>query len=151
MLKRKIRMGVVGGGRDAFIGGVHRTAAAIDGQIELVCGAFSSDPKKSALSGKDLFLPKDRVYSSYKDMFEKEAALPEGERMDFVSIVTPNVMHYPIAEAALKAGFHVMSDKPATFTLAEAKKLRTLIKRTGLQYGLTHNYAAYPLVKRYMD
>ena len=144
---RKIRMGMVGGGRDAFIGAVHRSAAALDGQIELVCGAFSSSARKSRLSGADLYLPEERVYASYQEMFAREAALDAGEAMDFVSIVTPNDSHFPIASGALLAGFHVMSDKPATFDLAEARALQKIIADTGLEYGLTHNYTGYPLVK----
>ncbi len=106
----KVRMGMVGGGEGAFIGAVHRMAAAIDGEIELVCGAFSSDPERAARSGAALHLPADRVYSDYQAMMQAEAALPEHERMQFVSIVTPNHMHFPVAMAALDAGFHVMSD-----------------------------------------
>jgi len=140
-------MGMVGGGRDAFIGQVHRIAAAIDGQIELVCGAFSSTAEKSKASAKDLFLPDNRAYGDYEEMIEKEKALPEDQRMDFVSIVTPNHMHAPVAKKALQAGFHVMSDKPATFNLEEALELRELVKETGLIYGLTHNYTGYPMVK----
>ncbi len=144
---RKIRMGMVGGGKDAFIGAVHRMAAALDGQIELVCGAFSSDPEKSKASGAELYLPKSRVYGSYSEMFEKEKALPEGERMDFVSIVTPNHVHYPVAKSALEHGFHVMCDKPMTFDLEEAKALQAQVKSSDLLFGLTHNYTGYPLVK----
>lgn len=140
-------MGMVGGGRDAFIGGVHRMAAALDGQIELVCGAFSSDPDKSRASGADLYLPAGRVYGTYPEMFEREAALQAGERMDFVSIVTPNNVHFPVAKAALQAGFHVMCDKPMTFDLDQALALRKLVDATGLQFGLTHNYTGYPMVK----
>src|SRR5690606_4136492 len=114
-MNRKIRMGMVGGGRGAFIGAIHRMAANLDGQIELVCGAFSSDPQRSKDSGADFFLPADRCYGTFEEMMEKEAALPEGERMDFVAIVTPNHVHFPAAKAALEAGFHVLSDKPATF------------------------------------
>ncbi|MEZ0390052.1 MAG: Gfo/Idh/MocA family protein [Verrucomicrobium sp.] len=147
-MSRKIRYGMVGGGRGAFIGGVHRIAANIDGQIELVCGAFSSDPQKSKDSGADFFLPADRCYGSFEEMIAKEAALPEGERMDFVSIVTPNHMHFPPAKAALEAGFHVLSDKPATLTLDEAKALAEIVKKSGQLYGLTHNYTGYPLVKQ---
>ncbi|MBI1176806.1 gfo/Idh/MocA family oxidoreductase [bacterium] len=147
-MSRKIRYGMVGGGRGAFIGAVHRIAAAMDQQIELVCGAFSSDPKRSKASGKDLFLPAKRCYGSFQEMIEKEAQLPEGERMDFVSIVTPNHMHFPPAKMALENGFHVLSDKPATFDLAEAKALQKIIKQTRLLYGLTHNYTGYPLVKQ---
>ena len=144
---RKIRMGMVGGGRGAFIGAVHRMAAALDGQIELVCGAFSSDPQRSKDSGADLFLPPERCYGTFEEMMAGEAALPADRRMDFVSIVTPNHLHFAPAKAALEHGFHVVSDKPATFNLAEAKELGVLVGRTGLLYALTHNYTGYPLVK----
>jgi predicted dehydrogenase len=144
-------MGMVGGGRDAFIGAVHRMAAGIDGQIELVCGAFSSNPKKSKLSGKDLFLDSARVYDSYLEMFKAEALLPEGERMDFVSIVTPNHMHYPVAMAALNAGFHVVCDKPLCMTLSQAKLLEKKVRSTKLLFCLTHNYTGYPMVKEARD
>lgn len=149
--QRKIRYGMIGGGRGAFIGAVHRIAAAIDGQIELVCGAFSSDPERSKASGADLFLPSERCYGTFEEMIEKEAALPEGERMDFVAIVTPNHVHFPAAKAALEGGFHVLSDKPATFDLKEAKELAEIVKKTGRLYGLTHNYTGYPLVKQARD
>lgn len=145
---RKIRYGMVGGGRGAFIGGVHRIAAAIDQECELVCGAFSSDPERSKLSGEDFYLPEGRCYGTFEEMMEKESALPEGERMDFVSIVTPNHVHFPAAKAALEAGFHVLSDKPATFDLKEALELQKIIEKTGKLYGLTHNYTGYPLVKQ---
>ncbi len=138
---------MIGGGRGAFIGAVHRIAANIDGQIELVAGAFSSELGKSKASGADLFLDPNRVYGSYDEMLKKEAALPADQRIDFVAIVTPNHVHFPAAKAALEAGFHVLSDKPATFNLAEAKKLAEIVKKTGLLYGLTHNYTGYPLVK----
>jgi predicted dehydrogenase len=147
-MSRKIRYGMVGGGRGAFIGGVHRIAAALDQQIDLVCGAFSSDPQKSKDSGADLFLPASRCYGSYQEMIQAEAALPEGERMDFIAIVTPNHVHFPPAKMALENGFHVLSDKPATFDLKEAKELGELVEKTGLLYGLTHNYTGYPLVKQ---
>ncbi len=147
-MSRKIRYGMVGGGRGAFIGAVHRIAAAMDQQIGLVCGAFSSDPDKSRASGEDLFLPANRCYGSFQEMIEKEAKLPLGERMDFVSIVTPNHMHFPPAKLALENGFHVLSDKPATFNLAEAKALQQIVKQSKLLYGLTHNYTGYPLVKQ---
>ena len=140
-------MGMVGGGRDAFVGAIHRRAAQLDGKIELVCGAFSSDPKKSQTSGNDFFLPPDRCYGSYQEMMKAEAALPEGERMDFVCIVTPNFLHYPVARLALESGFHVMSEKPMTFDLKEAKALQKLVKKSGLLFGLTHNHTGYPLVK----
>ncbi|MBC2604332.1 Gfo/Idh/MocA family oxidoreductase [Puniceicoccus vermicola] len=141
-------MGMVGGGHGAFIGAVHRIAANIDGQVELVCGAFSSDSDRSKASGKDLFLPEDRCYSDYATMMTAEKSLPEGERMDFVAIVTPNHVHFPVAKAALEAGFHVLSDKPATLNLAEAQELAALVEKTGLKYGLTHNYTGYPMVKQ---
>ncbi|MEM7384382.1 MAG: Gfo/Idh/MocA family oxidoreductase, partial [Verrucomicrobiota bacterium] len=146
-MSRKIRMGMVGGGKDAFIGAVHRMAANLDGQIELVCGAFSSSAEKSKESGKALFLPDSRAYGSYEEMFAAEKALPEGERMDFVSIVTPNHMHFPVAKCAIEHGFNVMSDKPATFNLAEAKELEALVNQSGILYGLTHNYTGYPMIK----
>src|SRR4051794_24032499 len=150
-MSRKIRYGMVGGGRGAFIGAVHRIAAAMDQQIDLVCGAFSADPERSKASGTDFFLPPDRCYGTFEEMIKAEAKLPEGERMDFISIVTPNHMHFPPAKMALENGFHVLSDKPATLNLAEAKKLSDIVKRTGLLYGLTHNYTGYPLVKEARD
>ena len=146
-MSRKIRFGMVGGGRGAFIGAVHRIAANMDGQVELVCGAFSSDPERSKASGADFFLPPGRCYGSFQEMIEGEAALPADQRMDFVAIVTPNHMHFPPAKLALERGFHVLSDKPATLSLAQAKKLSEIIKKSGLLYGLTHNYTGYPLVK----
>jgi len=147
-MSRKIRYGMVGGGRGAFIGAVHRIAAAMDQQVELVCGAFSSDPARSKASGADFFLPANRCYGTFEEMIKAEAKLPLGERMDFISIVTPNHMHFPPAKMALEHGFHVLSDKPATFSLAQAKKLAEIVKKTGLLYGLTHNYTGYPLVKQ---
>jgi predicted dehydrogenase len=143
----KIRMGMVGGGEGAFIGAVHRMAAALDGEIELVCGAFSSDPERCARTGVALHLPFDRVYSDYLTMMIAEAALPSELRMQFVAIVTPNHLHFPVAQAALAAGFHVMSDKPATLDLDEALTLRTAVEQSGLLYGLTYTYTGYPLVK----
>jgi predicted dehydrogenase len=150
-MSRKIRYGMVGGGRGAFIGAVHRIAAAMDQQIELVCGAFSSDPERSRASGADFFLPAERCYGTFEEMIKAEAKLPKDQRMDFIAIVTPNHMHFPPAKMALEYGFHVLSDKPATLNLAEAKKLRDLVKKTGLIYGLTHNYTGYPLVKEARD
>ena len=121
-MSRKIRYGMVGGGRGAFIGAVHRIAAAIDQQVELVCGAFSSDPEKSKASGKDFFLPASRCYGSFEEMIRSEKKLPADQRMDFVSIVTPNHMHFPPAKMALENGFHVLCDKPATLNLASASR-----------------------------
>ncbi|MCX2981764.1 Gfo/Idh/MocA family oxidoreductase [Halieaceae bacterium IMCC14734] len=140
-------MGMVGGGEGAFIGAVHRMAAAIDGEIELVCGAFSADESRSQRSGAALHLAADRVYSDYADMMRLEAALPASQRMQFVVIVTPNHLHFPIAEAALESGFHVLSDKPATLDLQQALRLQEIVKETGLLYGLTHPYTGYPLIK----
>jgi len=146
-MNRKLRMGMVGGGRDAFIGAVHRMAALMDGRIELVCGAFSRTRQKSRESGRDLFLASDRVYGTYREMLRKEARLPDGQRMDFVSIVTPNNMHYPVAMAALDAGFHVVCDKPMTTSMDEAVNLARKVERSGLLFCLTHNYTGYPMVR----
>ncbi|WP_448520064.1 Gfo/Idh/MocA family protein [Rhodoflexus sp.] len=140
-------MGMIGGGIGAFIGGVHRMAAALDGEIELVCGAFSSDPEKSRRSGEQLYLPPERVYGSYEEMILKEKQLPEGERMDFVAIVTPNHMHFPPAKMALEHGFAVVCDKPVTFNLTEAKELEEIVHKSGQLFALTHNYTGYPMVK----
>jgi len=146
-MKRKLRMGMVGGGPGAFIGNVHRIAAQLDGKIELVAGCFSSDPEKSRAGGRAWFIDPDRVYDSYAAMAKAEAALPADRRIDFVSVVTPNHMHYPVVEAFLKAGINVVSDKPATLDLAEAKKIARLVEKTGKVYALTHNYSGYPMVK----
>ena len=146
-MKKKIKMGMLGGGPGSFIGPVHRMAANLDGLIELVCGCFSSDPEKSAQTGKELCLPKERVYTSYQELIEKEAQLPAEERMDFLSIVTPNHLHYEPAAMALEAGFHVALDKPITYSLEEAKSLSEITARTGKRLLLTHTYSGYPLVK----
>lgn len=143
----KIRMGMVGGGEGAFIGAIHRRAAALDGEIELVCGAFSQDPERSRRSGAALHLNPGRVYPDYDTMMTAEAGLPADQRMQFVAVVTPNHQHYPVAAAALKSGFHVLSDKPATLNLDEALRLREQVRDTGLLYGLTHTYTGYPLIK----
>ncbi len=144
---RKLRYGMVGGGTGAFIGAVHRRAANLDGELELVAGCFSSDPEKSRRSGDALHLPPERVYTSFREMAEREAALDEGERIDFVSIVTPNFMHAPVATEFLERGFHVVCDKPMTFTLDEALALRETVRKTGKIFVLTHNYTGYPMVK----
>ena len=146
-MKRKLRMGMVGGGRGAFIGGVHRRAANLDGNIELVAGAFSSDPKKSKLSGKDFHLDSSRVYNSYQEMAEKEKALPEDQRIDFVTIVVQNHLHFDVAKTFLQAGFNVICDKPVTYDLAQARELRKIINKTKKVFALTHNYTGYPMVK----
>ena len=147
MKNRKLRMGMVGGGSDAFIGAIHRRAAFMDNQIELVCGCFSVDPEISKSSGLSYFLPEDRIYSTYQEMFEHEMTLPEGERMDFVTIVTPNRWHFEPAMMALERGLHVVVDKPMTFSLEEAKQLQKKVEETGLVLALTHVYSAYPAVK----
>lgn len=147
-MNRKIKMGMVGGGVGAFIGEVHRKAAALDGHIDLVCGAFSSNPERSKQTGKQLHLPDNRVYGSFEEMFKKEKELPEGERMDFVSIVTPNHVHFPPAKMALENGFNVVCDKPMTVNLEEAKALEKLVEESGLVFALTHNYTGYPMVKQ---
>ena len=146
-MNRKLRMGMVGGGTDAFIGAIHRLAAFMDNQIELVCGCFSVDPDISIASGKSYYLPENRVYKTYQEMFEKEVLLPEGERMDFVSIVTPNFVHFNPAIMALENGFHVVIDKPVTFTLDEALTLSKKLNESGLTLALTHTYSGYPAVK----
>ena len=138
---------MIGGGSDAFIGAIHRRAAFMDNQIELVCGCFSINPEISLSSGRSYFLPDNRIYSTWQEMIQSEAALPEGERMDFVTIVTPNRFHYEPAMAALEAGFDVVIDKPMTLTLEEALSLRDKVHQTGRTLALTHVYSAYPAVK----
>ena len=140
-------MGMIGGGSDAFIGAIHRRAALMENEIELVCGCFSIDPEISRSSGRSYYLPEDRIYTSWQEMLENEATLPEGERMDFVTIVTPNRFHYEPAAAALDKGFHVVLDKPMTLTLQEALSLREKVHQTGLTLALTHVYSGYPAVK----
>ena len=148
MAQQKIRMGMVGGGKNAFIGAVHRIAANIDGQIEFCCGALSSNPETAKTSGESLFLTEARSYGSYKEMFAAESALPADVRMHFVSIVTPNFAHFEPAMMALEHGFHVLIDKPITLTLEEAKKLEAKVQETGLLLCLTHTYSGYPMVKQ---
>jgi predicted dehydrogenase len=146
-MKRKLRMGMVGGGLTSFIGPVHRKAVGIDGEIELVCGAFSVVPGESKATGEALYLNPKRVYDSYQEMFEKEKALPADQRIDFVSVVTPNHVHFGPSKLALESGFHVIVEKPIAFSLDEAKTLRKVVDKTGLILGLTHTYTGYPLVK----
>lgn len=147
-MSRKIKMGMIGGGRGAFIGAVHRMAAGIDGQIEFVAGALDVDPEMALLAGRDLFLNPDRTYGTYQEMIEKELALPEEERIDFVSIVTPNHVHYDPARLALENGFHVVCEKPMTYSLEEALELEKLVRQTGLVFALTHTYTGYPMIKQ---
>lgn len=144
----RLRMGLVGGGKGAFIGAVHRMAAELDGRIELVCGAFSSDPSRSKRFGQELYdLPPNRSYGTFNEMVTEELRLSTEERMHFVVIATPNHLHFPVAESSLQAGFHVVSDKPVTFDLGEARTLRALAAEKDLLFGLTHNYTGYPMVK----
>src|SRR5205814_4625250 len=148
MLNRKLRMGMIGGGKDAFIGAIHRIAANIDGQIELVCGALSINPEIAKDSGKSLFLAGDRIYLEYTDMIKKESSMSKDKRIDFITIVTPNFAHFAPAMAALDNGFNVVIEKPITFTLDEAKQLKKKVDETGLLLCLTHTYSGYPLVKQ---
>jgi predicted dehydrogenase len=145
---RKLRMGMVGGGQDAFIGAIHRLAANMDGLVELACGALSINPEIAVASGKALFLPESRTYLTYEEMIKAEAALPANERMDFVTIVTPNFAHFAPAMMALDHGFHVVIEKPITFSLDEAKQLKKKLDETGLTLCLTHTYSGYPMVKQ---
>lgn len=144
-------MGMVGGGRGAFIGAVHRQAVRLDLGLELVAGCFSSDPAVSRASGEDLYIEPGRVYGSFKEMARKEAALPEDERIDFVSIVTRNDTHFDVAKAFLEAGIHVVCEKPLCFNLEQARKLREVAKKSGRIFALTHNYAGNVMVKQARD
>lgn len=147
-MKEKLRMGMVGGGIGAFIGGVHRMAAALDQEIELVCGAFSGDPERSKASGASLGLDPKRVYGTFEEMIRSEKKLPVEKRIHFVSIVTPNHLHFPPAKLALENGFHVICDKPMCFNLKEAQALQKVVEKTGQLFALTHNYTGYPMVKQ---
>src|SRR6476661_5780838 len=147
-MNRKLRMGMVGGGKDAFIGAIHRIAANMDGLVELSCGALSINPEIARESGKMLFLPEDRTYLTFDEMIEKESKLPADQKIDFVTIVTPNFAHFAPAMMALDNGFHVVIEKPMTFTLEEAKQLQQKVQETGLQLCLTHTYSGYPMVKQ---
>jgi predicted dehydrogenase len=148
MLNRKLRMGMIGGGKDAFIGAVHRLALNMDGLIELTCGALSHDAQIAKDSGEMLFLSPERIYTTYDEMFEKESKMPADKRIDFVTIVTPNFVHFDPAMKALEHGFNVVVEKPMTFTLEEAKKLQAKVAETGLSLCLTHTYSGYPMVKQ---
>lgn len=147
-MNRKLRMGMVGGGKDAFIGAIHRIAANMDGLIELAAGALSINPDIAKDSGKSLFLPEDRIYLNYEEMIRKESQLPADKRIDFVTIVTPNFAHFAPAMMALDHGFHVVIEKPITFTIDEAKQLKKKVEETGLVLALTHTYSGYPMVKQ---
>jgi len=147
-LNRKLRMGIVGGGPGSFIGRVHVTAAVLDNRAELVAGAFSSSPERSRQAAADYFVDPSRAYGSYEEMFAAEKARPEGDRIDFVSVTTPNHMHFPVAKAAVEAGFHVVCDKPLTLTLAEAEELAAAAEGSAGVFAVTHNYTGYPLVRQ---
>lgn len=146
-MTRKLRMGMVGGSLDAFIGGVHRMAALLDGQIEIVCGVFSSDPEKSKETGEALYLPEERCYNNYQEMILKEKELSDDIRMDFIAIATPNHVHAGPAVLALQNGFHVICDKPIALNTAEAEEIVSAVEKSGLVFALTHNYTGYPMVK----
>ena len=150
-LGRKLKMGMVGGGPGALIGEVHRKAARMDGGIELLAGAFDINPRKSKQMGRELCLNSKRVYRNYEEMIERELKLPKGERIDFVSVTTPNNWHFPIARDFLKAGFHVMCEKPMTFNVKESKQLRKIVTQSRKVFGLMHNYTGYPMVKLAQD
>ncbi len=147
-LNRKLRMALVGGGQGAFIGRVHATAAVMDNRAELVAGALSSDPKKAKASAPSYDIKDDRAYGSYKELIEKEQALPEDRRIDFLSVATPNHTHFEIAKAAVEAGFNVMCDKPMTFDLAQAEDLLKVVEKSGVVFAVTHNYTGNPLVRQ---
>lgn len=146
-LNRKLRMALVGGGQGAFIGRVHVTAAILDNRAELVAGALSSDPVKAKASAPDYDIPAARAYGSFQELVDKEQALPADQRIDFVTIATPNHTHFPIAKAALQAGFNVVCDKPMTFDLQQAEELVELVKKSGAVFAVSHNYTGYPLVR----
>jgi predicted dehydrogenase len=150
-LNRKLRMGLIGGGQGAFIGRVHATAAGLDNRAVLVAGALSSDPKKAKDSAPDYDIKPERAYGSYQDMVAAETKLPPGERVDFVSVATPNHTHFEIAKVFADAGFNVMCDKPLTFDLAQAEELAKVVKKTGVVFAVTHNYTGYPLVRQARD
>src|SRR5947207_5096864 len=146
-LNRKLRMGLIGGGQGAFIGRGHATAAVLDNRAMLVAGALSSDPAKARASAPDYDIPPERAYGSVAELIEKERSLPADKRVDFITVATPNHTHFPIAKAALEAGFNVFCDKPMTFDLAQAEELSEIVQRSGCVFDLTHNYTCYPLVR----
>lgn len=147
-LNRKLRMGLVGGGQGAFIGRVHCTAAVLDNRAALVAGALSSDPARAKASAPDYDIPPERAYGSVSELLAAESKLPKDERIDFVSIATPNFTHFEIAKAAVEAGFNVMCDKPMTFDLAQAEQLAEIVDGSGVVFAVTHNYTGYPLVRQ---
>ncbi|MFH0989986.1 MAG: Gfo/Idh/MocA family oxidoreductase [bacterium] len=150
-LQRTLKMGMIGGGPDAFIGEVHRKAARMDGGVDIVAGVFSRNAEKSHQTGQQLLLDPKRIYTSYEELIAKERQLPEGERVDFVALVTPNNSHFPIAKALLESGFHVMCEKPMTFNVDEARELQSIVQQSVKVFGLMHNYTGYPMVKLARD
>lgn len=148
MKNRKLRMGMIGGGKDAFIGAIHRFAFNMDAQVEMVAGSLSINPTLAVESGKELFLAEERIYTDYKVMLEKEASISSDKRLDFVSIVTPNFVHFEPAMMALEKGFNVVIEKPITFSLDEAKKLKEKLEQSGLTLLLCHTYTGYPMIKQ---
>lgn len=150
-LNRKLRMGLVGGGQGAFIGRVHATAAILDNRASLVAGALSSDPAKAKASAPDYDIKAERAYGSYKEMAEAESKLPADQRIDFVTVATPNYTHFEVAKTFAEAGFNVMCDKPLTFDLAQAEELAKVVDKSGVVFGVTHNYTGYPLVRQARD
>ncbi|KAA0132182.1 Gfo/Idh/MocA family oxidoreductase [Gimesia chilikensis] len=140
-------MALVGGGQGSFIGRVHSIAACLDNRAELVAGALSSNPEKAKASAPAYDIPPERAYGSIEELIEKESALPEDQRIDFISIATPNFTHFPIAKAAVEAGFNVICDKPMTFDLAQAEELKSLVEKSGVVFAVSHNYTGYPLVR----
>ncbi len=147
-INRKLRMGIVGGGIGSFIGRVHTIAACLDNRAELVAGAFSSDPERSRQSAPGYGVDPSRAYGSYSQMFEEESALPADQRIDFVSVTTPNHTHFEIAAAAVKAGFNVVCDKPMTFDLDQALQLQKIVESSDVVFALSHNYTGYPLIRQ---
>jgi predicted dehydrogenase len=147
-LNRKFKMGLVGGGQGSFIGKVHSIAACLDNRATVAAGAFSSNPDRSKASAPDYDVPADRAYASFQEMLTEEAKKPKGERVDFVSVTTPNHMHFDVAKAALTAGYHVVCDKPMTFDLAQAEELAKIVDQSKAVFALTHNYTGYPLVRQ---
>lgn len=150
-LNRKLRMGLIGGGQGAFIGRVHATAAILDNRASLVAGALSSDPARAKASAQDYDIPPHRAYGSYQEMIAAESKLPPGDKVDFVAVATPNHTHFEIARAFVQAGFNVLCDKPMTFDLAQAEELAGIVQKSGVVFGVTHNYTGYPLVRQARD
>ena len=146
--RRRLRYGQIGGGTGSFVGAIHRAAVALDGGVDLVAGALCSDPGRARASARDLFIPDRRSYATWQELVEREAARPEEERLDFISIVTPNHLHFAPALACVEAGFHVVIDKPLVHTSAQAQRLVEAVRRQGSTFAVTYNYTGYPMVKQ---